>query len=230
MTTLSRPKLEAFLPTLLTETNFPIFSRLLYLQNKANFNTIMELLYSYKINIFDLINIPNGITDTTISNFIHTYNLKFSPIQTMHNSASTFNSAGYLYTNSLYIGIERMVVAYNQYKNDNIPEDRSNYNINLSYGKPEYGSYSSDLEIKNIFTNDILPLILVEFNINNIRDIFPLAADWLHPVMMASYPDMAAKYNSIFEGHLPYLDNDNFYKVILSLNDTTSINVNLRDK
>ena len=205
MTTLTRPQIKLFLEENINDSNFFIFSKLLYLENIDNLTFILEKLYSHSISIFDLINLPD-INDLEINTFVIDYKNKYENASNYFYNPSSFNALLYLETGGY---INDLVSSYNQFLNENIKFDSNRYVKRIDLKENEFNSFKTELDVKNFFNTEILPDILNEFSVSDISDLFPVPS--------FTNPDIVSKYNGIFSPLIPRLNNTNFYKFLITI-------------
>jgi hypothetical protein len=206
MTTLTKLQVKNFLDENINDSNFFVFSKLLYLENIENLTFIIEKLYSHSISIFDLVNLPD-INDLEINTFIINYKNKYENASNYFYNPTSFNALLYLETGGY---INNLVVSYNQFLNANIKFNSERYVKRIVLNDNSFNTFKTELEVKNFFNTEILPDILTEFSVSNI--------DLLFPVPSFTNADTVSKYNSIFSPILDRLNNTNFYKFLISIN------------
>ena len=213
-----RVDLELFLSNLVNRNNFQIFSKLLNLQDINIYNKAIEYLYNKKINLFDISNINGGINDTTLAAFFLELDNKFAPTPILNDPNSTFDALAYITSasNSPY----SLYTDYNQYVNEFSALDEAKYSSKVTIGTLDSRAYATEGDFITDFNTNVLPLVLADMGVADIRDVFPLHT--AYTVVSTEVTNVQNKYNSLFSGYLNSLDNANLYKFLTDRDVTSS--------
>ena len=218
----TRLEMVTFLQENVTLANFNLFSKILLLEDTTLMSRVLNYLYEYKISIFDL-NELVPFDEGTLTIFLNSFDSRFNPPAFINNPLSTFNSNDYLQgITSGFTDLYTLYRKYNEVKNVNTPVVRKDFSVNVSTNKPTKNSYISLNDFKTDFNNKILPLVLAEFSVSDIRDIFPLATNLVTTSTSTNAVNIQEKYSSIFDIFLPILDNANIYKLLTNINEEDS--------
>lgn len=230
MSLYTRSQMINFLQDNVNINNFNTFSKILLLEDTTLMSRVLNYLYDFKISIFDLdVLVPFDESSLTI--FLNSFDNKFNPPTFLNNPLSTFNGSSYIQgITSGFTDLYVMYKEYNEEKNLGIPLVRTDFKVNVLVNRPNKASYASLNDFKTDFNNKVLPLVLAEFSVADIREVFPLSNDLVTSSITTNATNIKAKYESIFDIFLPILDNTNLFNLLTNINVEDSFFSNNRSK
>jgi hypothetical protein len=207
----------------INQDNFILFAKLLNLQNQDSFRTIVELLADNRINLSMLNDLP-AINDQTVAAFLNGYIIHANP-QILHTpQTSDFNAATYLEGKAdgrnLSVLVD-LLRSYNDFESRNYGMNQQKLvpDFRLTLDSANFFAYSSTQEIRDLFAQKIIPIVLIAINTPMLETVFPAPESLIvyHTPWQSIFREW---YYTVFGPFLDTLRNDELYRLLLSIDDS----------